>query len=140
MPRIYAIPIPLLALMASLVIAPAGSAAELVREFSGERSTETAEFEVRAPWLIDWWVNSDYPEGMGIEIALIDARRGTHEGRVLEIRSPGNGVRLIEEGGTYRFKVDATLARWRLKVQQLSRAEAEMYTPKGEEPAENLSW
>ena len=137
MPRFAVIPI--LALATGLAAAPV-CAAEPVREFSGERSTETAEFEVRAPWLIDWWVNSDYPEGMGIEIALIDARRGTHEGRVVEIRSPGDGVRLVEQGGTYRFKVDSTLARWKIKVQQLSRAEAELYTPKGAEAAERNSW
>jgi hypothetical protein len=46
-------------------------------------------------------------------------------------------VRLIEEGGVYRLKVDATLARWKIKVQQLTRAEAELYTPRGEEPAED---
>lgn len=132
--------IPLLALVAGLVVAPVCTAAELVREFTGERSTETAEFEVQAPWLIDWWVNSDYPEGMGIEIALIDARRGTHEGRVLETKGPGNGVRLIQQGGLYRFKVDATLTRWRIKVEQLSRAEAETYLPRGAEPDERSSW
>ena len=120
----------LLVLLLALSSVIPASAAELVREFRGERSMETAEFEVQAPWLIDWWVNSDYPEGMGIEIALIDARRGTHEGRVVETRSPGNGVRLIDERGTYRFKIDASLTRWNLKVQQLTRAEAESYTPK----------
>ena len=120
----------LLVLSLALFAAAPALAAELVREFSGERSMETAEFEVQAPWLIDWWVNSDYPEGMGIEIALIDARRGTHEGRVVETKSPGNGVRLINESGTYRFKVDASLTRWNLKVQQLTRAEAELYTPR----------
>jgi hypothetical protein len=123
----------LLVLLLALSSVASVSAAELVREFRGERSMETAEFEVQAPWLIDWWVNSDYPEGMGIEIALIDARRGTHEGRVVETRSPGNGVRLINESGTYRFKIDAALTRWNLKVQQLTRAEAELYTAKGAE-------
>lgn len=113
---------------------PVAQAAERVREFSGERSTETAEFEVQAPWLIDWWVNSDYPEGMGIEIALIDARRGTHEGRVVQTRSPGDGVRLMQESGTFRLKIDSAFARWSIKVDQLTRAEAELYTPKGEEP------
>ena len=29
-------------------------AEELVREFSGSRTTETVEFQVKAPWLIDW--------------------------------------------------------------------------------------
>lgn len=108
------------------------SAAELVREFSGERSTETVEFEVRAPWLIDWWVNSDYPEGMGIEIALIDGRRGTHEGRVVQTKAPGNGVRLMNESGTFRLKIDSTFTRWKIRVEQLTRAEAEQYTPRAD--------
>ena len=34
------------------------SAEELVREFSGSRTTQTAEFEMKAPWLIDWRGNS----------------------------------------------------------------------------------
>jgi hypothetical protein len=123
------------ALVAALAAAPGVDAEELVREFSGERSAETAEFEVQAPWLIDWWVNTDFPEGMGIEIGLIDGRRGTHVGRVLEARASGNGVRLIQQGGVYRFKVDSTLARWKIKVVQLTRAEAEQYTPRGQEPA-----
>jgi hypothetical protein len=135
MPRFSAILI--VALLAGLAVAPACGAAELVREFSGERSTETAEFEVQAPWLIDWWVNGDFPEGMGIEVGLIDGRRGTHEGRVLKTRAPGNGVRLMQQGGVYRLKVDATLVRWKIKVQQLTRAEAEQYTPIGEQPAED---
>jgi hypothetical protein len=110
---------------------PNAGAAERIREFSGDRSTETAEFEVRAPWLIDWRVNSEYPEGMGIEVALIDARTGSHQGRVVQTRSPGDGVRLMQEGGRFRFKVDSALSRWTIRVDQLTRAEAELYTPKG---------
>ena len=108
---------------------PSG-AAERVREFSGDRSMETAEFEVEAPWVIDWVVNSDYPEGMGIDVALIEAQRGTHVGRVLQTRSPGDGVRLMQEGGRFRFKVDAALTRWTIRVDQLTREEVELYTPK----------
>lgn len=124
MPRI------LCCLLLTLLTVHMAAAGEPVREFAGDRSTETAEFEVRAPWLVDWWVNSDYPQGMGIAIALIDARRGTHEGQIVKTKAPGNGLRLIEESGTFRFKVDSSLARWRIKVEQLTREEAELYTPK----------
>ncbi|MEJ2534764.1 MAG: hypothetical protein P8008_04695, partial [Gammaproteobacteria bacterium] len=34
-------------------------AAETVAEFSGSSSRTTAEFEVEAPWLLDWRVSSD---------------------------------------------------------------------------------
>ena len=106
------------------------SSAELVDKFTGSGSGETAEFEVQAPWLLDWRVNSDYPQMLGIEISLIDAKFGTHAGYVLKTKQAGNGVRLFHEGGRYRLKVDATMAEWTLKVEQLSREEAEQYTPR----------
>lgn len=120
-----------IALLTTLLfaISSAVSAEQLIREFSGSRSTETAEFEVEPPWLIDWWVNGDYPQMLGAEISLIDATTGTHAGYVLKTKTLGNGVRLLKEGGRYRFKVDATMARWKLKVIQLSPEEAKQYTP-----------
>ncbi len=115
--------------------AAAGNAAAetLVREFSGSRSLDTAAFEVRAPWLIDWRVNSDFPQAMGIAVALVDAGTGVHMGRVLKTKAPGNGVRLINESGNFRFKVDAAVANWTLKVIQLTEEEAKLYTPVGSE-------
>lgn len=104
-------------------------AGELLRQFSGDRSTQTAEFEVAAPWLLDWRVNSDFPSSMGISVTLVNAN-GAYEGLVLKTKAPGNGVRLIQQGGRYSFKVDATVANWTLKVEQLTREEAELYTPK----------
>jgi hypothetical protein len=106
------------------------SSAELVGKFTGSGSGETAEFEVQAPWLLDWRVNGDYPQMLGIEVSLVDAKTGTHAGYVLKTKHAGNGVRLFDEGGRYLLKVDATMARWVLKVEQLSREEAEQYTPK----------
>ncbi len=104
-------------------------AGELVRQFSGERSTQTAEFEVEAPWLIDWRVNSDFPSSMGIVVVLVNSS-GAYEGRVVKTKAPGNGVRLMQEGGRFSFNVDATVAYWSLKVEQLTPEEAELYTPR----------
>jgi len=106
-------------------------ASELVREFSGDRSTQTVEFEVAAPWLIDWRVNSDFPQSMGIAVALVNAS-GAYEGQVLKTKAPGNGVRLMQQSGRFSFKIDTTLAYWSLKVEQLTPEEAELYTPKSE--------
>ena len=116
----------------SVIVAGAAGAAqagELVREFSGDRSTQTVEFEVEGPWLIDWRVNSDFPSTMGISVTLVNAS-GAYEGLVLKTKAPGNGVRLVEEGGRFSFKVDATVSYWTLRVEQLTREEAELYTPK----------
>jgi hypothetical protein len=105
-------------------------AGELVRKFSGSRSTETAEFEVKAPWLVDWRVNSDFPNSMGIAVTLAYGGTGVHAGNVFKTKSPGNGLRLIEESGRFKLKVDAAITDWTLKVIQLTPEEAELYKPK----------
>ena len=121
-------------LVAGIVVTDV-KAEELIREFSGSRSTETAEFEVKAPWLIDWRVNSDYPSTMGIAVSLAYGVTGYYAGKVFKTKTPGNGVRLIQESGRFRFKVDAAVADWTLKVIQLTPEEAAQYTPK-----ENLDY
>jgi hypothetical protein len=122
----------LLAIVVSLLACTAldAWAGEIVREFSGSRSTETAEFDVKAPWLVDWRVNSDFPDSMGIAVTLAQGETGIHAGNVFKTKSPGNGLRLIEESGRFKFKVDAAITNWTLKVIQLSREEVEQYTPK----------
>lgn len=101
----------------------------LVREFSGSGMGTTAEFEVRAPWVLDWRVNSDYQRSLAIEVVLVDATTGFHAGLILQTKRAGNGVRLFNKSGRYRFRVSSTLARWNLKVEQLTAAEAELYEP-----------
>lgn len=127
MPLRYLLPI---VLAAGALTGPA-AAGELVREFSGDRSTQTVEFEVAAPWLIDWRVNSEFPQSMGISVTLVNAS-GAYEGLVLKTKAPGNGVRLLEQGGRFSLKIDATVVYWTLRVEQLTREEAELYTPKSE--------
>jgi len=119
----------LLILVAFITTATTAHGKELVQKFTGSRSTETVEFEVRAPWLLDWWVNGEYPQAVGLEVSLIDARTGKHAGYLLKTKRPGNGLRLFDQSGTFRLKVDATMANWILKVEQLTREEAEQYTP-----------
>lgn len=114
------------------VVTLTARAEELVREFSGSRTTETAEFEVKAPWLIDWRVNSEFPKSMGLTVVLLNAPSGTHAGTVLKTKYVGNGLRLMEQDGRFRLKVDAVLANWSIKVVQITSDEAERYTPKEE--------
>lgn len=114
-----------------LGLAHSAAAEELVREFKGERSTETAEFEVDAPWLIDWRVNSDYSESMGFDVELVNAPMGDHAGRVVKTRQRGSGLRLVNESGRFRFKVESAVAYWTIRVIQLTPEEAEAYTPSG---------
>ena len=113
-----------------LFVSFSADAGELVREFSGSRSTETAEFDVKAPWLLDWRVNSEYPSSMGIAVTLAYGGTGVHAGNLFKTKRPGNGLRLIEESGRFKFKVDAAIANWTLKVIQLTPDEVEQYKPK----------
>ena len=100
-------------------------AKEMVREFRGSRSTTTAEFKVRAPWILDWRVRGEYPGSLAVEVSLVEAGTGVHQGIALKTKWQGNGVRLFDQSGTFQFKVISNLAEWTLKIEQLTRAEAE---------------
>jgi hypothetical protein len=111
------------------IVAPA-QGSEIVREFSGSSATTTVPFTVESPWIIAWRVDADYEQLVAIDVTLVEAKTGRHIGRVLHTKSKGNGVKLFLEGGSYQLRVSSTLARWRLRVEQLTEEEAELYVPK----------
>jgi hypothetical protein len=113
-----------------LCFAVNASSRELIREFKGSGSKATAEFEVEAPWIVDWRVYGDYPGQMAVNVELVRAPVGEYVGKIVTTKYVDNGVRLLNESGRYRFQVNATLADWTLRVEQLTREEAEAYTPK----------
>jgi len=106
------------------------SSKELIREFNGSDSKATAEFEVKAPWIVDWRVRGDYPGQMAVHVDLVSAPGGEHIGKIVTTKYVHNGVKLFDEGGRYRFQVNSTLAEWTLRVEQLTREEAKAYIPK----------
>ena len=101
----------------------------LVREFSGSQSTTTSEFEVSTR-ILDWRINSNYRENMGLEISLVDAKTGFMVGRIFKTKYAGNGVKLFNESGRYRLRISSSFTNWNFKVSQVSRSEAELYSPK----------
>ena len=105
-------------------------AVETVKEFSGTANSTTAFFTVDSPWLLDWRLDGDYDALLALDISLIDAKTGRHVGRVLHTKYKGNGVKLFDAGGTYQLRISSTFARWRIKIQQISDAEAKLYTPR----------
>ena len=118
-----------LALFALLLTVDA-SAIERVAEFRGSGNTTTAIFRVESPWVLDWRLDGDYDQLVALEITLIEARSGRHVGRVAHTKRKGNGVRLFRSSGLYQLRISSTLARWTVKIDQLTDAEAELYTPK----------
>ena len=112
-----------------LTSSPAGAKVR-VAEFKGTGDTTTAIFHVDSPWILDWRLDGDYEQMMGLEITLVEAKTGRHVGRVLYTKRRGNGVKLFHSAGQYRLRVSSTLARWTVKIDQLTRKEAESYTAK----------
>ncbi|MGB5165186.1 MAG: hypothetical protein WBN09_02055 [Woeseiaceae bacterium] len=106
------------------------SAGELVREFSGTTNTTTAKFTVDSPWILDWYVNGDYQQLLALDIQLVNADTGFTVGRVLHTKRQGDGVKLFYSAGNYQLRISSTLARWRLKIEQLTEEEAQQYTPR----------
>lgn len=115
----------LLALIASFA-----SAKQTVKEFSGTGNTTTAVFTVQSPWLMDWRLDGDYEGLIALDISLLEGRSGRHVGRVLHTKYRGNGVKFFEEAGTYQLRVSSSLARWRIRIEQLTDEEAALYTPR----------
>ncbi|MFQ6005311.1 MAG: hypothetical protein ACE5OQ_07385 [Woeseia sp.] len=100
-------------------------------EFRGSSNMMTSEFAVRAPWILDWRVSGSQTHTMGFEITLLDGKSRMHKGRVLKSYSTGNGVRLFNESGSFRFRISSGLANWHLKVKEITESEARQYTPRG---------
>lgn len=105
------------------------SSKDLIREFKGSDSKTTAEFEVKAPWIVDWRTHGDYPGQMAVEVNLATVT-GEYLGKVFVTKYVDDGVKLFNESGTYVFQVNSSLASWTLRVEQLTRKEAEAYKPK----------
>lgn len=121
----------------SLVIAAAllavhstASASDRVREFKGTGNTTTAIFNVESPWILDWRLDGDFDELVALDVTLVEANTGKHIGRVLHTKRKGNGVKLFKTGGRYQLRISSSLARWTIKIDQLTREEAELYTPR----------
>ena len=119
----------LLAAVLALGAAPA-DAKTRVAEFKGTGDTTTAIFRVESPWILDWRLDGDFDQLVGLEITLIEARNSRHVGRVLYTKRRGNGVKLFHTAGLYQLRISSTLARWTVRIEQLTREEAELYTPK----------
>ena len=106
------------------------SAEELIAEFKGSGNQTTADFQVRGPWILDWRINSNYSRMLSFDLDLVDGRTGVLKGSVLRTKSLGNGVRLFNDSGSFRFRINGSFIDWHLKVKKLTPAEAELYTPR----------
>ena len=114
----------------ALLLAPMAGSKSLVQEFRGDKTMDTREFRVEGPWLLDWRLDGDYDGQLFLDISLLDGRTNEYIGKVLRTKYRGNGVKLFEEGGVFKLRISSTLGRWRVKIEQITEEEAELYTPK----------
>ena len=119
--------------LALLAMPVAGS--ELIREFKGTGNATTAEFTVESPWIIDWRLDSEYDWQISLDMVLIDAVTGQFIGGIKSgsrnnVTDRSNGVRLFHTSGRYKLRISSSLARWTIKIEQLTKEEAELYTPR----------
>ena len=118
-------------LTAALLCLAAGAGAEtMVAEFQGTGNRTSTEFRVKAPWIIDWRINSDYNKMVSFDLDLVDGQTGMLQGVVVRAKALGDGVRMFNTSGRYRLRINASFVRWHLKIIELTPEEAERYTPK----------
>lgn len=120
----------ILAVAVLLTTVSTTDAADRVREFKGTGNTTTAIFNVESPWVLDWRLDGDFDELVALDVTLVEANTGRHIGRVLHTKRKGNGVKLFKSGGRYQLRISSSLARWTIKIDQLTSEEAELYTPR----------
>jgi hypothetical protein len=120
----------LVLLLALSVVGIDARSQQVVAEFSGSNNTTTREFKVRAPWIMNWRVTGNYTGSVGFELMLLDGRTRMHKGVILRLRRAGNGVKLFNESGTFRFRISSGLADWHLKIEEITEEEAKLYTPR----------
>ena len=111
-----------------------------VTEFTGSAAMTTPQFEVEAPWILDWRAFSDFPQSMFLEISLLDATTGLHKGVVKETREVGTGVKLFSESGTFKLRIQSDLTRWQILIKELTDEEAALYTPQEKKGALGNDW
>jgi len=130
-----------IALLFALVVYGGGTmiaCAEDLR-FSGDEGTDTAQFQMDGPWLLDWsargkeamscdlkiWAkDSTKRVPCTFELRLVDAGTGKLLGNIAELVGEGHGYKLFEEPGNYRIQVLAQDIRWALRISPVSEATA----------------
>ena len=115
---------------AALILSVPVWAETVVMEYRGTESRNSPEFEVKAPWILDWRISTNGAYESAVDISMEEAGTSIHQGSVLMTKYPGNGVKLFQSSGRFYFRVSSSFATWNLKVIELTEEEAALYTPR----------
>lgn len=88
--------------------------------FTGSGTGLTPEFEMDAPWLIDWRADSEFPRVTTIEFRLQDARSGQLLGIINQAEGSARGLKLLDDVGRFRVQVNAEDVSWKIDIMQVS--------------------
>jgi len=105
--------------VAALLIASGATAQEPLAKFSGTKSGETEEFTVKGPWLLDWRVESEFPDLATTVINLKNDADQTVDS-VADFAGQGNGLKLFRQSGTFYVAVSIQNAKWSLEITEIN--------------------
>jgi len=117
-----------ISLLALLCAGHAAYAELVIREFNGIGRADTAAFNARSPWLIEW--SSRPPTAIDhkpahLEVYLYEVGNHEYVGRVVQHSGTGRGNVLIEQGGRFFLRVQSQSTEWKFRILQLDADDAE---------------
>ncbi len=104
---------------AALLIAASAVAQQPLAKFSGEGNGRTSDFSINGPWLLDWRVESEFPE-IATTTMRLEGSSAEAGGIIAEVTGAGNGLKLFRASGTFYVSVEAQNAKWRIEVSEIS--------------------
>jgi hypothetical protein len=107
------------------LLAGAGVVAETESfRFTGDSNSEAPSFTVEGPWILDWALRSEFPILANFELRLFDSESGEFIGTVAQLEGTGAGLKLFDDGGSFRLEVVAGNVEWEIEVTEVTRAQA----------------
>ena len=110
--------VPIACAAALLIVASAVAQTPLV-EFSGEGNGRTKQFSIKGPWLLDWRVESEFPD-LATTTMRLEGTSDEAGGIVAEVTGKGNGLKLFRASGTFYLSVEAQNAKWHVEVSEIT--------------------
>lgn len=115
--------VPCLVLAMCLFFVLPSSAADLeplVARFTGQGAQKTDEFDVKGPWLLDWQVNSEFPDLATTVVRLEEAGTLATVGIVAGFHGVGRGLKVFHDSGTFRIDISGENMEWIFEFHEIS--------------------
>lgn len=91
---------------------------------TGDKTGRQPTFTVEGPWILDWSLRSEFPMLANFELRLYDGESGKFIGTIAQLEGTGAGLKLFEEGGSYRLEIVAANVEWEIEISQVNEDQA----------------